>query len=94
LEQDGTISYSQTVRVNSVENDDYVINLYPNPVADILKVESNVEFSSIEIYNFNGSRVISTNTKVISMKELATGNYVVKLTDIDGKVSLSKIVKN
>lgn len=68
------------------------VTLYPNPVQDILNVETDLEIASVEIYNLHGQKVVQSNQKVVMVSDLASGIYLVKIEDVNKNVSTKKIV--
>lgn len=72
------------------------INYYPNPVNNILTIESIDEVQSAEVYNLMGQKVLNANAiqnGQIDMSNLNTGTYFVKATLENGQVQTFKIVK-
>lgn len=72
------------------------VQVYPNPVKDILNLKSKSKIESIELFDTNGKKIQSgkpnSNDAEINMNHLPAGIYIVKTT-VDGKVSTQKIVK-
>jgi len=75
------------------------LQIYPNPVKDILKFNftNNLKSESIEIYDMNG-RVITSiannkNVNEVNMSSYTKGNYVLRVKASDGKVYIQKIIK-
>ncbi len=69
------------------------IELYPNPVSDILHINMAANNFSIELYNIHGQRVLQTQNKCeISTSNLQSGVYMLKITTPKGVYSRS-IVK-
>lgn len=69
--------------------------LYPNPVADYLKINVGVEkILNVKVYNFVGMLVkdIDNATDYIDLRNLSTGNYIVRITTHGGMVT-KKIIK-
>ncbi|MDR1585233.1 MAG: T9SS type A sorting domain-containing protein [Prevotellaceae bacterium] len=68
------------------------INMYPNPVTDILKVDG--DFHQIDIYDIQGKLVVSDSGKrsEINVSHLPGGMYVTKVHTVEGVFS-SKIFK-
>lgn len=62
-----------------------VISVSPNPVADILNINSN-EDVEVNIYNLQGSRLLNTNEKRINMSDYPTGLYVIEINGIKTKL--------
>jgi hypothetical protein len=70
------------------------IRIYPNPVKDLLYFESKSTVIGVKVYDNKGSIVIQSGENTsIDFKGLATGLYIIKLTDIHGKVLTGKIIK-
>ncbi|MNK36155.1 Fibronectin type III domain protein [compost metagenome] len=72
------------------------ITLYPNPVSDVLNLESNTTIDTIEVYNIVGQLVkkqsFNTSFTIIVMNDLSEGIYMVKA--FSGKnVSTYKVIK-
>ena len=72
------------------------VNIYPNPVKDMLFIKSGQEFSSYSVYNMAGERVASDKMtgKSINLSRLPVGSYVLKLTDKEGNTESTKFMKN
>ncbi|MDR6966331.1 chitodextrinase [Flavobacterium arsenatis] len=68
------------------------IKLYPNPASDILNIQTNSTLKSVEIYNIQGQKVVSSNQKQINVAHLASGVYLVKIQDENAKIATKKIV--
>src|SRR5690625_3266470 len=69
---------------------------YPNPVKDVLNINSQKAVQSVEVYNLTGQRVMSesiVNQGQIDVSKLTTGTYVFRVTLEDGQVETFKIVK-
>ncbi|MEI6349068.1 MAG: T9SS type A sorting domain-containing protein [Bacteroidota bacterium] len=70
------------------------LEIFPNPVLDILSIKSELIIEKIEIYDLSG-RIIQThkvNNNQVKISDLPTGTYFVKLHTND-KIYLSKLVK-
>lgn len=71
------------------------ISLYPNPVKDVLNLESSFEnkMNSIEIYNQLGQRVYSSNYEnKINVSGLVSGLYMIEIKNAGG-VARKKFIK-
>ena len=82
-----TVLSSQNFNQNNLE-----VTLYPNPVHDILNIETALEVKSIEIYNIQGQKVLSSNQKQINVSDLAAGMYMVRIQDAENNIATKKIV--
>lgn len=70
--------------------------IYPNPVKDVLYLKSDRDFSSFEIYNMAGQRVISQNSvskSGVNISQIMAGGYVLKLKDKNGNVEAIPFIK-
>lgn len=72
------------------------VKMYPNPVKNTLTIEANSEIKRVSVYNILGQEVLKSspksNTATLQTNELQKGVYMVT-TEIDGKLSTSKVVK-
>lgn len=69
-----------------------LIQVYPNPVKDILSIDWQEEIESIEIYSEIGQLVQTESTKSFSVDNLQTGIYFLQTTTQNGK-SITRFVK-
>ena len=71
-----------------------VIKLYPNPVKDILIIDSKIQLTKVEIYSVLGKKVkeINTNFNAIQTSTLPNGIYIVKIYS-DKEFTTKKILK-
>jgi hypothetical protein len=72
------------------------VKMYPNPVKNTLTIEANGSIDRVSVYNILGQEMISaspkTNSATLQTSSLQKGAYIVK-TEIDGKISTSKLIK-
>jgi hypothetical protein len=71
----------------------HIVKLYPNPVIDILYIESTIETFHIEIYNNLGVLIFKTTTSAINMNLLPTGIYHVLIRNNQKIISKQSIYK-
>ncbi|MCF2219983.1 T9SS type A sorting domain-containing protein [Chryseobacterium sp. PS-8] len=71
------------------------VSIYPNPVKEVLNIQSKNEIVKAEIYDASGRILSSASVKENSMNvsELAKGNYIIKLSTKD-KTFVQKFIKN
>jgi len=71
------------------------VSIYPNPVKDILNIQSKNEITKAEIFDAAGRILISTSVKgnSINVSELTKGNYMIKLYTKD-KIFTQKFIRN
>jgi hypothetical protein len=86
------ISFTTNDSVLSVEDlAKYEVNLYPNPVKDILTIDG-LEFDSLEIYDTNARLVYQNNTQKVTISHLNKGVYFVKINAKDHTHQIKKII--
>ncbi len=72
------------------------IKTYPNPVKNTLTIDANSTIQRVSVYNILGQEVMTvspkSNSTTLQTSSLQKGVYMVK-TDIDGNISISKIIK-
>jgi hypothetical protein len=71
-------------------------NIYPNPAADMLMVESDINVNRYELYNLAGTMIqskwIDAQKFSVDVRKLPAGAYLLKLTS-DGMVQTQRFVK-
>ncbi|MCW1148171.1 fibronectin type III domain-containing protein [Flavobacterium lacisediminis] len=92
VSQVGELYNNNVLASSDFSQNNLEVKLYPNPVRDILNIEIENDIQSIEIYNIQGQKVLSSNQKQINVSDLATGMYMVRIQDIDNKIATKKIV--
>ena len=93
VDNDGSYAFSN-IKHQSVEGDVIVVS-YPNPAADRIYINESLNAKSIEIVNMLGISVYdstSVSKEGINVKGLASGMYILKLTQHDGKHISQKIL--
>ena len=66
--------------------------IYPNPTSDIVHIDTNIQYNSIELYDILGKRIFSIkNTNNIDVSKLKSGLYLFKIT-IGKQVLIKKLV--
>lgn len=69
------------------------MKVYPNPVNDILNIETETDIKSVEIYNLQGQKIKTVLSKQLNVSDLAAGIYMVRVEDTNNAVQTKKIVK-
>jgi hypothetical protein len=105
VDLDGSQGYSNVISLErSVKGTD-LVNLYPNPVTDLLNYELAAEYNdevSIKILDNFGRTVhaelvllsAGNNSRTISTSKLPAGLYYLSITCCEGKVITQKFVKD
>ncbi|MEM6721693.1 MAG: T9SS type A sorting domain-containing protein [Bacteroidota bacterium] len=72
------------------------VQLYPNPVEDMLNITDTTNIKSLEVYSIQGQVMLTqkSNFATVDMSNLQTGLYFVRLTDSANNSNTFKIVKN
>ncbi|MDR1582752.1 MAG: T9SS type A sorting domain-containing protein [Prevotellaceae bacterium] len=87
----GISSICSPSNIEEIIDADFAI--YPNPVTDILNIQSNEPIKKVEIFNLLGQVVKAESyTNSVNMARLSTGIYTVKVTT-DAGVNVQKVVK-
>jgi hypothetical protein len=72
------------------------VKMYPNPVKNILTISANSEIQRVSVRNILGQEVLTSNPRsnsaTLQTSALQKGVYMVT-TEIDGKLSTSKLIK-
>lgn len=72
------------------------VGLYPNPSSDFINISTDVEITSVEVFNMLGKRVSSlselTNNR-LDVSSLSKGIYILRLSSGNSSIA-KKIVKN
>lgn len=69
------------------------IQVHPNPVKDILNIISDKKIDAVSVYNSTGQLVKEiSGSQTIDLSKLSSGIYFVK-TLVEGKIKVSKIIK-
>ena len=95
-----------TVGANRFSSNELKINVFPNPVRDVLNITIDkgnlvsekakmqiVTINGAEIWQKNFSLVQNGQTEQIVVSQLAAGNYILRVILDDGKVLSKKIIK-
>ncbi len=87
--------------IESAKDINLICSVYPNPTTDFLtlKVENyDKEYLSYWLYDFNGNlllnKKVEANVCSVSMQNLLSGTYILKVTDNNKVIKTFKIIKN
>lgn len=88
---------TETGIFNPRVGDNLSVNIYPNPVAERLIVDSELQIKAIDVYNITGQKMKSVqgflNHVEMNLQELLKGTYVVRVHLENGTVAVRKMVK-
>jgi len=94
-----TNNYSTEVAEDNLGTSDFnlsTIKVYPNPVSDVLTIETSFTLSKISVYDIEGRKVLEVlqvNTNQIDLSALRTGIYFVKVFSESNTETL-KVIKH
>lgn len=79
------------------EKNESQVRIFPNPVSEVLNIETDLAFTGIEVINFLGEIIYSgsfpeTNNFVIPMKDNPSGTYLLKINFRNGMI-VEKVLK-
>ncbi|MGV0831711.1 peptide-N-glycosidase F-related protein [Empedobacter brevis] len=69
------------------------LKIYPNPVKDILEIQSEDKISMVSVFSVDGKKLIMEKTSSLNISFLPAGNYIVKIELSNGKILTKKIIK-
>ncbi|WP_223601781.1 T9SS type A sorting domain-containing protein [Chryseobacterium sp. GVT01B] len=89
-----TTSVQNVLAIAEANKENTIISVYPNPVRDILNIQSKNEIIKAEIYDAVGRIISSTNVKgnSIPVYGLSKGNYILKVFTRDHAI-VQKFIK-
>ncbi|MEP6277844.1 MAG: T9SS type A sorting domain-containing protein, partial [Nonlabens ulvanivorans] len=71
-------------------------SIYPNPAVNEIQINSDLEFSSVSIYNVNGQQVLTqilNSDQRLNISTLSNGVYFLKLENNGLEIETLKLVK-
>jgi hypothetical protein len=92
-----TYRFSEDITVSvkrSIETATDVV-IFPNPVTNVLNIRG-FELASVQVYSISGTMMISETAPYsnrIDVSSLPFGVYVIKMTDIEGRIAVDKFLK-
>ncbi len=87
----GNISIEENIADGSADN----VAVYPNPVKDVLQINSEVAVETITIYNLLGQVVYTgaVDNNTVNIGSLNKGNYIVKIKFENDLFAVKQIIK-
>lgn len=67
--------------------------LHPNPVVDLLSIETNDKIERIEIFSLTGKSVLVSDKQIVDMSSFETGIYLIQILLENGNSFKTKILK-
>lgn len=69
-----------------------VVNVYPNPASDFIKIQSDAKVTAWELYDLSGKMVLKGNGNNIDVKSMIKGAYALNITLEKGTRVTKKII--
>lgn len=82
----GTFYYTSMTGTSVKNAQNTLFSVSPNPVADIVTINSDEENVQVNLYNVQGVKLLQTNEKQIDMSEFSAGIYVLEINGVKVKV--------
>ena len=90
---DDWAAYSEECELGLEDNNLINFTIYPNPVQDVLFIESLQQIEKVKIYNLQGQIIIEDSTRSVDVSQLTPGLYFVQFS-VDKKSITKKFIKN
>ena len=73
-------SFDAILGIESKEEAEMSIRLYPNPTANVINIEVHgAEYNGAEVFNIQGGQIMETSNKIVDLSSYPTGIYFVKI---------------
>ena len=80
--------------IKNINDHENMFSIYPNPVKDILNIEGNKSVHKSEVVDMTGKIVTwYGSNNHIDVQNLIVGEYVLRIYDVDNKISTIKFIK-
>ena len=88
----GAYNFSTTLLSSNEMNGKKELSFYPNPAKD--KVTFSEDIKEIKVYDMSGKEInVSVDKNEISVSRLSNGNYLMKITTLDGNSFTKNLIK-
>ena len=92
IDTDGKFTYSEVRTV--LHTNKISLNIYPNPVTDILNIPDWMQIKKIELLDVSGRLLLDIKPQAtLNINTLLKGNYILKVQMKSGEVLTEKIIK-
>ena len=91
----GLLGYNLNLDVlanDEVPSEKAKVLVYPNPVVDVVKIDSK-NLKSASLYDMNGKKLLESNKNEINVSQLPKGVYVLRIVTSDNSLVSKKIIK-
>jgi len=90
--KDDWAEYSELCELGTEDNTHISVTIYPNPVQDVLRINTQQPIESLKIYNLQGQLIKEDSNSSVDVSQLTAGLYFIQLI-IDGKTVTKKFIK-
>ncbi|MGV3631988.1 MAG: YCF48-related protein [Bacteroidota bacterium] len=78
-----------------LEEHQYITQLYPNPVNDVLSIQTQQAVKSMRIFDLNGKELLSAcGTTILHVEKIHTGTYLLEVVFENGTRTRGTFIKN
>ncbi|MEM6721472.1 MAG: T9SS type A sorting domain-containing protein [Bacteroidota bacterium] len=88
----GAFENTATLSVSDIEA--ITFSVFPNPTDGFLKIHSPYIINNVEVYSQIGTKVLETNQNTISLANLPSGMYILKISTLQNQAFIKKVIKN
>lgn len=90
---DFKVTTTGTLATSEVSKKVSAAAVYPNPVSDILMINSKEKISNVEIFDISGRKInVALDNEKIDVKNLNPGSYIINIETKEGKIT-EKFIK-
>lgn len=75
------------------ESNQSLIKLFPNPVKDVVQIQTEKEVLKVELLDTSGKRILSDTKNTLNLIGLDTGIYIIQVHFTDGMKSSQRFIK-
>ena len=83
---------NNTLTTESFNSKNLQATMYPNPTSDTFNIEMENEVKLVEIFSLQGQKVMSSNSKNVTVSNLSKGIYLVRIEDENNAVATQKLI--
>lgn len=69
------------------------LTMYPNPTNDVLNIETSIDYDELHVYSIGGKRIGSYSESTISVEELESGTYLLKIVKNGNTLRTERFIK-
>jgi hypothetical protein len=89
----GDVDDGTTLNIETYDDGNTTIKIYPNPTKDILKIQSTTTIKQVAVYSILRKEIISTTSETIDVSNLKNGIYLIKIESENGLIATKRLIK-